>query len=86
MRTRLGDYRPANNFNSDSLPLLPSNSDNDFILLSEKLEYLPRFLLDKEHFEQQPLTSILDVYFSTQYCGYKPNIKRLCANTNFNWK
>ena len=55
--------KPANNSDSDSLPLLSSNSDDD-LLLPEELQHSPFLPPDEEHPEQQPLASTWDVHFS----------------------
>ena len=57
--------KPTNNSDSDSLPLLPFNSDNN-PSLPEELEHSSLLPPDEECPEQQPLAPTLDVHFSDQ--------------------
>ena len=77
--------RPANNFDSDSLSLLPSNSDHD-ASLSEELKHSLLMPLDEKRLEQQPLAPTLDIHFLNQRCGRKPSSKKPCANISSHQK
>ncbi len=76
---------PANNSDSDSLSLLPPNSDNDPSLPKE-LEHFPLLPPDEERPEQQSLAPTSDVHFSNQRRSGTPGTKWPCANTNSNQK
>ncbi len=77
--------RSTNNLDSDSPPLLPSNSD-DNPLLPEELEHSLLMPPDEKRPEQQPLAPTLDVHLSNQRFSRMPSTKKPFANTNSNWK
>ena len=77
--------RLANKSDSDSPPLLPSNSDNN-PSLTEELEHSPPLPPNEECHEQRPLVPTSDVHFLNQRRGRKPITKKPRTNSNSNWK
>ncbi len=77
--------RSVNTSDSDSSPLLPSNSDDDPSLPEEPEHSLPPSPVERRP-EQQQLAPTSDVHLSIQRRGRKPGTKRSRANTNSNRK
>lgn len=76
-----GIERPVQISDCKSLPLLPSDA-NDDPSLPEKPEHSPLLTPTQECLEQQPLPPSSDVQISPQRRSRKPGTKRPRANTS----